>query len=59
MRSLRPYSKAETYDEVIPELFETYDFSHNQRYDDLEYIGICQIYKETTWKFVIFETNDI
>ena len=36
--------KIKTYDEVIPKLFESYDFSLNQLYDGLEYIG-CEYEK--------------
>ena len=32
-RLVHPCSKSKTYDEVIPKLFETYDFSLNQLYD--------------------------
>lgn len=38
-RLVQPCSKSKTYDEVIPKLFESYDFSLNQLYDGLEYIG--------------------
>lgn len=38
-RSVQPCSKSKTYDEVIPRLFEKYDFSLNQLYSGLEYIG--------------------
>lgn len=38
-RVVRPCSKSKTYDEVIPKLFETYDFSLDQLYSGLEYIG--------------------
>jgi len=38
-RTVHPCSKSRTYDEVIPKLFEKYDFSLNQLYDGLEYIG--------------------
>lgn len=38
-RVVRPCSKSRTYDEVIPKLFETYDFSLDQLYSGLEYIG--------------------
>ncbi len=34
-RLVHPCSKSKTYDEVIPKLFETYDFSLNQLYDGL------------------------
>lgn len=38
-RAVHPCSKAKTYDEVIPKLFESYDFSLDQLYNGLEYIG--------------------
>ena len=38
-RVVHPCSKSRTYDEVIPKLFERYDFSLNQLYSCLEYIG--------------------
>lgn len=34
-RLVHPCSKSRTYDEVIPKLFESYDFSLNQLYDGL------------------------
>jgi len=38
-RAVHPCSKSRTYDEVIPKLFEKYDFSLDQLYSGLEYIG--------------------
>lgn len=38
-RAVRPCSKSRTYDEVIPKLFETYDYSLDQLYSGFEYIG--------------------
>ena len=38
-RAVHPCSKSRTYDEVIPKLFGAYDFSLDQIYDGLEYIG--------------------
>ncbi len=38
-RTVQPCSKSKTYDEVIPKLFENYDFSLDQLYSGLEYIG--------------------
>lgn len=38
-RAVHPCSKSKTFDEVIPRLFEKYDFSLNQVYSGLEYIG--------------------
>lgn len=43
-RLVQPCSKSKTYVEVIPKLFESYDFSLNQLYDGLEYIG-CEYEK--------------
>lgn len=43
-RLVHPCSKSRTYDEVIPKLFESYDFSLNQLYDGLEYMG-CEYEK--------------
>ena len=60
-RAVHPCSKSRTYDEVIPKLFEKYDFSLDQLYSGLEYIGseyekiveifnhqVCQKYKFDT-----------
>lgn len=38
-RTIQPCSKSKTYDEVIPNLFENHDFSLDQLYSGLEYIG--------------------
>lgn len=38
-RTVQPCSKLKTYEEVIPKLFESYDFSLDQLYSGLEYIG--------------------
>lgn len=38
-RAVHPCSKSKTYDEVIPKLFENPDFSLDQLYSGLEYIG--------------------
>ena len=38
-RVVHPCSKCRTYDEVMPKLFERYDFSLDQLYSCLEYIG--------------------
>ena len=38
-RLVQPCSKSKTFDEVIPKLFDSYDYSLNQLYDGLEYIG--------------------
>jgi len=39
-RVVRPCSKAKTYDEVLPKLFESTDFSLDQIYTGLEYLGM-------------------
>ena len=38
-RIVHPCSKSKTFEEVIPKLFESYDFSIDQLYSGLEYIG--------------------
>lgn len=38
-RTVQPCSKSKTYDDVIPNLFENHDFSLDQLYSGLEYIG--------------------
>lgn len=38
-RLVHPCSKSKTYDEIHPKLFESYDFSLDQLYSGLEYIG--------------------
>ena len=38
-RAVHPCSKSKTYDEVIPKLFEKIDFSLDQLYSGLEYLG--------------------
>lgn len=38
-RVVHPCSKSRTYDEVLPKLFEKHDFSLDQLYSGLEYIG--------------------
>lgn len=39
-RVVHPCSKSKTYDEVIPKLFESTDFSLDQIYTGLEYLGM-------------------
>ena len=39
-RAVHPCSKSKTYDEVLPKLFEATDFSLNQIYTGLEYLGM-------------------
>lgn len=61
-RLVHPCSKSRTYDEIIPKLFETYDFSLNQLYDGLEYIGceyekIIEIYNHQLRQIYKFDTS--
>ena len=61
-RLVHPCSKAKTYEEVIPKLFDTYDYSLNQLYDGLEYIGceyekIIEIYNHQIQQMYFFNTS--
>lgn len=61
-RVVRPCSKSKTYDEVIPKLFETYDFSLDQLYSGLEYIGseyekIIEIFNHQVAQKYILDTS--
>ena len=61
-RLVHPCSKSKTYDEVIPKLFDSYDFSLNQLYDGLEYIGceyekIIEIYNHQIQQMYGFDTS--
>ena len=61
-RLVQPCSKSRTYVEVIPKLFESYDFSLNQLYDGLEYIGceyekIIEIYNHQIQQMYKFDTS--
>ena len=61
-RLVQPCSKSKTYDEMIPKLFESYDFSLNQLYDGLEYIGceyekIIEIYNHQIQQMYQFDTS--
>lgn len=61
-RLVHPCSKFKTYDEVIPKLFDPYDFSLNQLYDGLEYIGceyekIIEIYNHQIQQMYKFDTS--
>ena len=61
-RLVHPCSKAKTYEEVIPKLFDTYDYSLNQLYDGLEYIGceyekIIEIYNHQIRQMYSFNTS--
>ena len=61
-RLVQPCSKSKTYVEVIPKLFESYDFSLNQLYAGLEYIGceyekIIEIYNHQIQQMYPFDTS--
>lgn len=61
-RLVQPCSKLKTYDAVIPKLFDHYDFSLNQLYDGLEYIGceyekIIEIYNHQIQQMYSFDTS--
>lgn len=61
-RTVRPCSKSKTYDEVIPKLFESYDFSLDQLYSGLEYIGseyekVIEIYNHQIAQKYQFDTS--
>lgn len=61
-RSVHPCSKSRTYDQVIPKLFEKYDFSLDQLYSGLEYIGseyekIIEIYNHQIGQKYRFDTS--
>ena len=61
-RLVHPCSKSKTYDEVIPRLFDSYDYSLNQLYDGLEYIGceyekIIEIYNHQIQQHYKFDTS--
>ena len=61
-RLVHPCSKVKTYEEVIPKLFDTFDYSLNQLYDGLEYIGceyekIIEIYNHQIGQMYSFHTS--
>ncbi len=61
-RLVHPCSKFKTYDEIIPKLFDNYEFSLNQLYDGLEYIGceyekIIEIYNHQIQQIYHFDTS--
>ena len=61
-RLVHPCSKSRTYDEVIPKLFENYEFSLDQLYSGLEYIGseyekIIEIYNHQISHKYKFDTS--
>ena len=60
-RLVHPCSKSKTYDEVLPKLFENSDFSLDQLYSGLEYIGseyekIIEIYNHQINQKYKFDT---
>ncbi len=61
-RVVHPCSKAKTYDEVLPKLFESTDFSLDQIYTGLEYLGmeyekIIEIYNHQINQKYKFDTS--
>ena len=61
-RLVHPCSKSKTYDEVFSKLFDSYDFSLNQLYDGLEYIGceyekIIEIYNHQIQQMYKFDPS--
>jgi len=61
-RVVHPCSKAKTYDEVLPKLFESTDFSLDQIYTGLEYLGmeyekIIEIYNHQINQKFRFDTS--
>ena len=61
-RMVHPCSKSRTYDEIIPRLFETYDFSLDQLYDGLDYLGceyekVIEIYNHQINQKYKFDTS--
>lgn len=61
-RVVHPCSKSKTYDEVIPKLFEKHDFSLDQLYSGLAYIGseyekVIEIYNHQVSQKYGFDTS--
>lgn len=61
-RLVRPCSKSKTFEEVLPSLYDSFDFSLNQLYDGLEYIGceyekIIEIYNHQIQQHYKFDTS--
>ena len=61
-RAVRPCSKSKTFEDVIPRLFDQFDFSLNQLYSGLEYIGseyekIIEIYNHQIHELYPFDTS--
>ena len=55
-RIVCPCSKRKTFEDILPKLFEKYDFSLNQIYEGIEYIGceyekIIEIYNHQIYQF--------
>ena len=61
-RVVHPCSKSRTYDEVIPKLYESYNFSLDQLYDGLDYLGseyekVVEIYNHQINQKYKFDTS--
>lgn len=61
-RAIDPCSKSKTFEDVIPKLFDSFDFSLNQLYSGLEYIGseyekIIEIYNHQVNTRYPFDTS--
>lgn len=61
-RLVHPCSKSKTYDAILPKLFESYDFSLDQLYSGLEYIGseyekVIEIYNHQIASKYHFDTS--
>lgn len=61
-RAVLPCSKSKTFEQVIPKLFEPFDFSLNQVYSCLEYIGseyekIIEIYNHQIHQMFSLDTS--
>lgn len=61
-RIVQPCSKRKTFEEVLPKLFDKYDFSLKQVYDGLEYVGceyekIIEIYSHQIRKLYGYNTG--
>ena len=61
-RVVHPCSKSKTYDEVLPKLFESTDFSLDQLYTGLEYLGmeyekVIEIYNHQINQKYKFDTS--
>jgi transposase len=61
-RVVHPCSKSKTYDEILPKLFEKHEFSLDQLYSGLEYIGseyekVIEIYNHQINQKYKFDTS--